>query len=280
MKRWGILLLLLSLSVMPVMPMTAQAFAGDLFFSEYVEGSSFNKALEIYNGTGSAVDLGAGLYQIAVYFNGSASAGTTVILSGVVAAGDVFVFAQTTADPAILAEADQTTGSSLFNGDDAIALVRNGVHIDVIGQIGFDPGSEWGSGDVSMADNTIRRKASICAGDTNGFDVFDPSIEWDGFANNTFDGLGRHVTSCGAVDIAPQVSSTEPANGAADVAQGANILVNFSEAVSVTGTWFEISCSVSGLHYATTTGGPQFYVINPDGDFAPNDNCTLTVFAG
>ena len=29
----------------------------ELFFSEYVEGSSNNKALEIYNGTGDAIDL-------------------------------------------------------------------------------------------------------------------------------------------------------------------------------------------------------------------------------
>ena len=31
----------------------------ELFFSEYIEGSSINKALEIYNGTGAAVDLAA-----------------------------------------------------------------------------------------------------------------------------------------------------------------------------------------------------------------------------
>ncbi len=29
----------------------------ELFFSEYIEGSSYNKALEIYNGTGVTVDL-------------------------------------------------------------------------------------------------------------------------------------------------------------------------------------------------------------------------------
>ncbi|HSE98588.1 MAG TPA: hypothetical protein VLD57_10015, partial [Blastocatellia bacterium] len=64
--------------------------------------------------------------------------------------------------------------------------------IDVIGQIGFDPGTEWGSGLTSTADNTLRRKASISAGDPNGSDPFDPSVEWDGFATDTFDGLGSH----------------------------------------------------------------------------------------
>ena len=55
-------------------PVTASAAAPtELFFSEYVEGSSNNKALEIYNGTGAAVDLAAGGYNVQMFFNGSAT---------------------------------------------------------------------------------------------------------------------------------------------------------------------------------------------------------------
>ena len=100
--------------------------ATGLFISEYVEGSSYNKALEIYNGTGAAVNLGAAGYVVEIYFNGSSSAGQTISLSGTVANGDVFVLAHTSADPAILAEADQTSGSVLFNGDDAVVLRKGG----------------------------------------------------------------------------------------------------------------------------------------------------------
>ena len=70
--------------------------------------------------------------------------------------------------------------------------------IDAIGQVGFDPGSEWGTGDASTQNNTIRRNASVCEGDTNDLDVFDPALEWGGFPNNTFDGLGMHSVACGA----------------------------------------------------------------------------------
>src|SRR4028118_1664945 len=49
----------------------AQSIPSDLFISEYIEGSSNNKALEIYNGTGTPVDLAAGNYVIQMYFNGS-----------------------------------------------------------------------------------------------------------------------------------------------------------------------------------------------------------------
>jgi predicted extracellular nuclease len=100
--------------------------AGGLFFSEYVEGSSYNKALEIYNGTGAAVDLGAEGYAIDIYFNGNDSPGTSIDLSGTVADGDVYVVADDGADPAILAVADQTSTSNFFNGDDAVVLRKPG----------------------------------------------------------------------------------------------------------------------------------------------------------
>ena len=40
--------------------LAAHAQATGLLISEYAEGSSNNKAVEIYNGTGAAVDLAAG----------------------------------------------------------------------------------------------------------------------------------------------------------------------------------------------------------------------------
>ena len=175
------------------LPSLARAQPTELFFSEYVEGSSNNKALEIYNGTGASVDLGAGGYNVQMYFNGGATAGLTVNLIGTVPAGDVFVLAQASASAPILAVADQTNGAGWFNGDDAVVLRKGSTIIDVIGQIGVDPGTEWGTGNVSTADNTLRRKASVTAGDPNGSDAFDPSIEWEGFPTNTFDGLGWHI---------------------------------------------------------------------------------------
>ncbi len=94
----------------------------ELFISEYVEGSSNNKALEIYNGTGATIDLASGGYSIQMFFNGQMTAGLTINLTGVVADGDVYVLAQSGADALILAQADQTNGSGWYNGDDAIVL--------------------------------------------------------------------------------------------------------------------------------------------------------------
>jgi hypothetical protein len=170
-----------------------QPIANGLIISEYVEGSSNNKAIEIYNGTGAAINLAAAGYELVIYFNGSAAPGLLVSLTGTVASGDVYVVATNQASPAILALADQISNASWFNGDDAVVLTKLNVPVDAIGQIGFDPGTQWGTGLVSTADNTIRRKSTIIAGDTNGGNVFDPSTEWDGFANDDISGLGTHA---------------------------------------------------------------------------------------
>ena len=93
-----------------------------LFISEYIEGSSNNKAIEIYNGTGIPIDLGYEAYAIDFYFNGYSTPFVTIPLTGVIANNDVFVLADEDADPVILAVADQTSSSSFFNGDDVIVL--------------------------------------------------------------------------------------------------------------------------------------------------------------
>ncbi len=264
-----------------VVPPAAAAAPTDLFFSEYIEGSSNNKALEIYNGTGAAVDLAAGGYNVQMFFNGSASAGLTINLTGTVADGDVYVVAQSSANATILAQADQTNGAGWFNGDDAVVLRKGTTVLDVIGQIGFDPGSQWGVDLVSTADNTLRRKADVCAGDTDGSNAFDPAVEWDGYAIDTFDGLGAHMASCGGVvaDSAPLVASSSPVNGDASFPVGSNITVTFSEPVNVAEGWFQLSCSVSGSPSATVTGGPTTFVLDPEHDLVNGESCTLTIFA-
>jgi predicted extracellular nuclease len=198
-------LLAVPLLALAAVPASAQP-PTELFLSEYVEGSSFNKAVEIFNGTGASVDLGAAGYDVQIFFNGSTSAGQTISLTGTVAHGDVYVLANSAATAAVLAAADQTSGGVSFNGDDAVVLRKGGTPIDSIGQVGNDPGSQWGSGDASTQDNSIRRKQDVCAGDAIVDDVFDPAVEWDGFANNTFDGLGGHVQSC----TGPIVPTAQP----------------------------------------------------------------------
>ncbi|MFP3915375.1 MAG: ExeM/NucH family extracellular endonuclease [Actinomycetota bacterium] len=194
-------------SLIVVMPATpARSAPTDLIISEYIEGSSNNKALEIFNGTDATVDLEAGAYQIEVYFNGSDSPGLTIDLTGTVAPGDVFVVAQSSAVSAILDEADQTNGAGWFNGNDAIVLRSDGDVVDSFGQVGVDPGGEWTGGGQ---DDTLRRAESVCAGDTDPDDTFDASIEWNAFPTDTFDGLGAHTVACDEPPPAPEAVINE-----------------------------------------------------------------------
>ena len=154
--------------------------AADLLISEYIEGSSNNKAVEIFNGTGAAVDLAAGSYAVRLYANGAAAPSATINLTGTLANGDVYVVANPSANAAILAQADQTSGSLTHNGNDAVALAKGGVDLDVVGTIGVNV--------TNIVDVTKVRLSSVSAGNT----TYTPA-EWDNYALDTTGYLGSHV---------------------------------------------------------------------------------------
>lgn len=175
----------------------------ELMISEYVEGSGLSKAIEIQSALDSPLDLGAGGYQIVIYLNGCTTTSTTIDLVGTILPHDVFVVAHPRAAASVLPLADQLEAALWFDGDDVLALVGGGDVLDVIGQVGFDPGAEWGSGLVSTADNTLRRQNSVAEGDHDSSDPFDPASGWDGYATDTFDNLGvpNADPACGSAGI-------------------------------------------------------------------------------
>ncbi len=263
-----------------------QAFA-DPFISEYVEGSSNNKALEIFNPDTSSFDLTN--CQIKMYFNGSTTATIAhTFASGTLASGDVFVLANPLSTAPLLALADATTASSTwFNGDDAVELVCPNGTKDIIGQIGLDPGAEWGTGLVSMADNTIRRKSAVCAGDVDGSNAFDPAPEWDGLAVDTFDGLGSHNANCSTT---PSVNLSVSANSSSEtdttvitVTATASSAVSGDQTVDLTvsGTGIDAGdYSLTNITIAilggTTTGSVTFTVVD-DALVEGSETATLTI---
>lgn len=195
--------------------LTVNAQSTDLFISEYVEGSGNDKAIELYNPTNAPINLSG--YSLNRYSNGSSSITSTLLLSGTVAANDVFVIVngQTTSasnspavSPALQALADQLDGPydapTYFNGDDAVTLEKNGAKIDIFGKIGEDPGTAWtatfphnnNQGTWITRDYTLVRKASVTGGVTTNPTVFDPLAEYDTLPENTWTGLGSHTCNC------------------------------------------------------------------------------------
>lgn len=166
--------------------------ASNLFISEYVEGSSgTNKALEIFNGTGTSVDLSN--YSLKIGTNGAAL-GNELVLSGSLANGAVYVIynsGSTYAD--ITANGDLINNTiANFNGDDAIGLFNGETLIDVIGTPGNDPGSYWSGtaagGDQTgqTADRSLRRANSVTSPNT----TFTWS-EWNAYLDTDSD-LSKH----------------------------------------------------------------------------------------
>lgn len=162
---------------------------GGLIFSEYIEGSGNNKALELYNAGSTTVDLS--MCTIEKYQNGG-STPDTQDLSGSLAPGAAYVVCHSSfANPACDVEFSTFIN---HNGDDGYAVVCDGTTIDTFGQLGVDPGAEWAGGGVSSLNSTLRRLCTVVAGDPMGFDAFDPSVEWEAFPVDTFSDLG--VRTC------------------------------------------------------------------------------------
>ncbi len=161
----------------------------DLFFSEYIEGTSNNKALEIYNPLSTSVDLSA--YTVKIYANGSATSTGSLTLSGTLAAGGTIVIRHTSFTTTFTFPSSAISNSTVvnFNGDDAVTLEKSGSTIDGIGVVGTDPGTEWVSGTVSTLNKTLRRKSSITQGSIPGTS-WDVATEWDVYDVDTFSGLG------------------------------------------------------------------------------------------
>jgi hypothetical protein len=172
----------------------------DLIISEYVEGSSNNKYIEIYNGTGASVDLSN--YKLRLYANGGATVQSDVTLSGTLTNGSVIVYKNSSS--ALNVPSAISNNAVNYNGDDAIVLykISTNSNVDIFGVIGSDPGTAWTATGFSTVDKTLRRKSSICGGITvnpsgTGVTAFTTlSTEWDIFNVDDVSGLGNHTANC------------------------------------------------------------------------------------
>jgi endonuclease I len=154
--------------------------ATDLLFSEYIEGSGNNKALEIANNTGSSVSLAA--YTIKKQTNGAGSWSTGLALSGTLSTGSKFVIVNSSISSTCFSTSAaniSTTATELtFNGNDAVGLFKNGVLIDIIGT--------FSGGTANFAvDVTLRRKSTVTSPST----TFNLSAQWDSFTTDTCNNL-------------------------------------------------------------------------------------------
>lgn len=240
------------------------ASCSDLYISEYIEGSSYNKAIEIYNPTTQNIDLSS--YSIELYSNGSSSATAKATLSGTILANTPYVISNTNASSEILTVANLTNSSVInFNGDDAFVLKKDGIVIDSIGQIGVDPGSEWYTNSVGTKDETLVKLDGVC-GDSDVTDSYDPSAAFTSYTKDTFAYIGSF-----------DGSSTGDGNDT--VVELPTTLIHDIQGEESTSTMVGQTVAIEGIVVADYQDGgfKGFYVQEEDSDWDENDKTSESV---
>jgi Secretion system C-terminal sorting domain/Lamin Tail Domain len=161
--------------------MSAQCTNANLIISEYVEGSGDNKCIEVYNGTGAAIDLATSNYKIRIYYNGNTTfdeiaLNGTGVANTIINNNSTFVICHTNCSYTGTCQRDALLS---YNGDDAVALANGATILDVVGQIGTDPGAGWGTSPCRTFNATLVKgvtTAGACLVDADGSDAYDPTV--------------------------------------------------------------------------------------------------------
>ena len=163
--------------------------AGDLIISGYLEGLSNDKAIELYNGTGSPIDLSN--YTLRRQTNGMGDYSVTQKLSGILPNNKSYLIVYSkSSNTELRAKADMfdddlgNTGGSVcaFNGNDAVALFRNGIEVDIVGKKDGGADYYWGQ------DKMLKRKADI----THPVIQFNLA-DWAEYSYGELNRLGNHA---------------------------------------------------------------------------------------
>ncbi|MBV6452642.1 MAG: hypothetical protein MHPDNHAH_03402 [Anaerolineales bacterium] len=198
------------------------------------------------------------------------------------AIGDYYQFSTTTTGYTGIQVSWDQTRSSTGPGEFKLAYSVDGVNFTDFGVPYTILANTWSSGSTSSTSSFAYDLSAITALDDQAtvyFRLVNNVVPGGTGGTNRVDNFAISGTAVVIGDTAPSVSSTTPANGALNIAVDSDILVNFSEDVAVSGSWFDVSCGTSGAHTAVVSGGPQNFTLNPDADFANSETCTVTVMS-
>lgn len=188
-----------------------------LIFSEYGEGSSNNKWVEIYNPTLQQISLDE--YRYNFCWNGCDNLQWEFSIafdSGfILMPGATYLLAHHNSDSILLSASNQTT-NILSNGNDVAGLLHTTSNtivdiIDVFDSTTVSNGWDIGTVVNATKNHTLIRKADVCSGNLGDWNLSDGSVfpaEWIVGVVDEFNDLNTHNSNCiqGTiiVDLEPQ----------------------------------------------------------------------------
>ena len=161
--------------------------ASDLYISEYSEGSSYNKYIELFNGTGSDIDLSS--YTLKLFNNSIEPAQYEFRLTGTLKDGDTLIVYNGAANATIKNSNGISNQVISFNGNDPIGLYKNDILIDIVGDLNQQVSEGFEAGGVPLAtkDNTIIRKSNVFGPNS----TWSPS-EWEVLGFEIYNNINKH----------------------------------------------------------------------------------------
>ena len=176
-----------------------------LYFSEYGEGSSNNKYLEIYNPGVESISLEG--FALAHTVNAPSIPGeyetwVELPVNGIIEPQGVYLIVHSQAEIGLLNIADFSYGN-LSNGDDGFALVNGSptdfTVLDAVGDWNGDPGTGWDVAGTSSAtaNHTLIRKSTVVTGNSGDWSTSagtsEDDSEWVVLESDNWDNVGAHT---------------------------------------------------------------------------------------
>ena len=243
-----------------------------------------NDYVELYNPSVTTFNLSGWSVQYAAATGSGWSSGT-VPLAGPIAPGEYYLVKLGTNGAVGLelpqANAEGTTvNMSATTGK--VALVSNSVALSGNCPVGSDTDIVdfvgYGTADCHEGAANAPAPSNTTATLRNGNGATDSNQNGADFTA----GSPNPRRTARIVDSPPSVSSTDTDSdpfASTPAPRDGSVAIFFSEPVEVIGTWYDLTCANTGSHTAVVSAGPRNWVITPDVNFQPSEQCTIQIFA-
>jgi predicted extracellular nuclease len=183
-----------------------------VLITQYYEGPSTNKWIEITNTGSTAVDLGTGQFKLSIWTNAAAenyksdgAPSQTYGLTGTLSAGASFVYGNTgNTTPSYVTPTATNNNVINFNGNDSLAVWTGATFatINIVDAIGFT-----NSGNEGVDKSFVRLNANTGWNTTAGSSVLNFSTVWQNVALATVDGAAVNTDARLGFSSVPEPAS-------------------------------------------------------------------------